>query len=58
MRETFVKASISAREGAEETKNYSATKGRASYVGERSVSYPDAGAVAISVIIEELIRRI
>lgn len=58
MREAFVKAGISAKEGAEETKNYSATKGRASYVGDRSVSYPDAGAVAISVIIEELIRRI
>lgn len=36
--------------GAEKTKQMVATKGRASYIGERSVNYPDAGAVAIGVI--------
>lgn len=36
--------------GAEKTKDIVATKGRASYLGERSLSYPDAGATAIGII--------
>ncbi len=42
--------------GGEKTKTMVATKGRASYVGERSVNYPDAGAVAIGVIFTELTK--
>jgi dihydroxyacetone kinase-like protein len=57
LREAFQQAAQSAAQGAEETKNYSAAKGRASYLGERSVSYPDAGAVAISVIFQETLKR-
>ena len=44
---------LSAKEavlGAEKTKDYVAKKGRASYLGERSISYPDAGATAIGII--------
>ncbi len=44
--------------GAEKTKTMVATKGRASYVGERSVNYPDAGAVAIGVIFTELTKNL
>ncbi|EPR13025.1 hypothetical protein L323_06790 [Ruminiclostridium papyrosolvens C7] len=44
--------------GGEKTKTMVATKGRASYVGERSVNYPDAGAVAIGVIFTELTKNL
>lgn len=43
-------------DGAEKTKLITATKGRASYVGDRSLSYPDAGATALGVIFTELAR--
>lgn len=46
-----------AQEGAERTKKFKATKGRASYVGERSLNHPDAGAVAIAVIFNNVIER-
>lgn len=42
--------------GAEKTKELVASKGRASYVGERSLSHPDAGAVAIGVIFSEIAK--
>ena len=44
-----------AEEGAEATKMMVASKGRATYVGERSLSHPDAGAMAISVIFKSLV---
>lgn len=49
--------SKAAKEGADNTKRISATKGRASYVGERSLNYPDAGAAAVAVIFENVINR-
>lgn len=39
-----------AAEGAEATKQMVASRGRASYVGDRSLNYPDAGAMALSII--------
>ena len=50
------KGAQAAVEGAEKSKQMVATKGRASYVGERSVNYPDAGAVAIGVIFTEITK--
>ena len=47
-------AIAAAHEGAENTKKISATKGRASYVGERSINHPDAGAMAIAIISKEM----
>lgn len=41
--------------GAESTKLIVASKGRASYVGERSINFPDAGAAAIGVIASRLV---
>lgn len=41
---------IAAAEGAEKTKTMVASRGRASYVGERSLEHPDAGAMALGVI--------
>jgi len=48
---------LAAREGAEKTKEISATKGRASYVGDRSINHPDAGAMALGVIFNGIIER-
>ncbi len=39
-----------ARDGAEKTRQMIASRGRASYVGERSLNYPDAGAMALGII--------
>ena len=44
------KSADEAISGAEKTKDIVATKGRASYLGERSLSFPDAGATAIGII--------
>lgn len=44
--------------GAEKTKQMVATKGRASYVGERSMNFPDAGAAAIGVIFTEITKNL
>lgn len=44
------KAADAAVEGAEKTKFFSAQMGRAANVGDRSLSYPDAGAFALGLI--------
>ncbi len=55
MREAFEEASKKAEEGAEATKSMIASKGRASYVGDRSLNIPDAGAEAISIILKTML---
>ena len=42
--------------GGESTKLIAASKGRASYVGDRSINFPDAGASAIGIIYAELLE--
>lgn len=42
------------RECADATSTLEARRGRASYSGERSIGSPDAGAVAIAIIIERI----
>ncbi len=54
IRMAFQSAARAAAQGAEDTKNITATKGRASYVGERSLSYPDAGAMAVGIIFMQM----
>lgn len=54
--EMLKEAAFAAREGAEKTKEIKATKGRASYVGDRSINHPDAGAMAIAVIFETALK--
>jgi len=44
--------------GAESTKGIVARKGRASYVGERSLGFPDPGAMAVAIIHKEILNRI
>ena len=43
-----------ARKGVEYTKTILATKGRASYLGERSIGHQDPGATSSLMILEEL----
>lgn len=58
MLEAMKKSSIEAVLGAEKTKEFVARKGRASYLGERSISFPDAGAVAIGVIFTGIVENL
>ena len=46
-----------AEEGAESTKTITASKGRARYLGERSIGAYDAGAKAISVLLGDLYKQ-
>lgn len=58
MLEAMGKAADAAVSGAEKTKEIIAMKGRATYLGERSIGYPDAGAVAIGVIFTGLVQSL
>ncbi len=54
---TALRACVKAAEdGAESTKAISAKKGRASYLGKRSIGYYDAGAQAIAVILATVVE--
>lgn len=55
--EAFRNAHKAAERGAEATKSMVAFKGRAAYLGERSLGHPDAGAAAIVVIFKELLQK-
>jgi dihydroxyacetone kinase-like protein len=48
----FEKALLAAKEGSENTVNLVAKKGRASYLGERSLGVKDPGSVIICIIFE------
>ncbi len=50
-------AAVTARTSADATSALRAMRGRASYTGERSIGSPDAGAVAVAVLTEELAKR-
>jgi dihydroxyacetone kinase-like protein len=47
-------AATRAREAADATTPMQAMRGRASYTGERSIGSPDAGAVAVAVMAEQV----
>jgi len=51
-------SAMQAVRGAESTKNIIATKGRASYLGERSLQFPDAGATAIGIIFTHVVEHL
>ena len=54
MLEALESACQSAREGVEYTKTIAATKGRASYLGERSIGHQDPGATSSMIMLEAL----
>jgi dihydroxyacetone kinase-like protein len=45
-----------AQEGVEATKPLIATKGRASYLGERSIGHQDPGATSFTFLLEEIAK--
>lgn len=47
-----------AREGVEYTKTIAATKGRASYIGERSIGHQDPGATSFTYMLEVIAQAI
>lgn len=55
VRAAFEAAAAKAEEGAEATRNMIASKGRAAYVGDRSLNHPDAGAAAIGIILKTML---
>lgn len=50
----LVKACEKAREGVEWTKTVRATKGRASYLGDRSIGHQDPGATSFTILLEAI----
>ena len=48
----FAAAVAAAWEGVEYTKTIAATKGRASYIGERSIGHQDPGATSFTMVLE------
>lgn len=50
----FEKAEMAAKEGVEYTKTIAARKGRASYLGERSIGHQDPGATSSYIIIKAI----
>lgn len=53
--EVLEAAAAAARAGAEATLEMKATKGRASYLGERSIGHLDPGAVSSAIIFEQAV---
>lgn len=51
-KQIFAEGVKAAKEGVEYTKTIIATKGRASYVGERGIGHQDPGATSITMVLE------
>ncbi|WP_278539873.1 dihydroxyacetone kinase subunit DhaL [Fusobacterium varium] len=54
IKECFEFAELKGKAGMESTKNIAATKGRASYLGERSIGHLDPGSVSSYLIIKTI----
>lgn len=54
LKEALLAAAAEAEKGAERTKDLVATKGRASYLGERSLGHRDPGAVSSSLMLRAM----
>lgn len=57
-RRALERAVDAAREGVEHTKTIIATKGRASYLGERSLGHQDPGATSALLMLEALLESL
>ncbi len=58
MKAAVAKAVEAARAGVEYTKTIKATKGRASYIGDRSIGHQDPGATSSMYMLEVLLEHI
>lgn len=56
--DTLRAAAEAAREGANATEPMKATKGRASYLGERSIGHLDPGAVSSAILLEQAVAAL
>lgn len=54
LKQSLKKAALAAREGAEKTRYMQARKGRARFLGEKSIGFVDAGATTIALMIETM----
>lgn len=54
IKEALSKACEKANQGVEWTKTVKATKGRASYLGERSIGHQDPGATSFTILLEAI----
>ena len=54
--ETLQQVCLVAEAGVEATRNMLATKGRASFLGERSIGYPDAGAKTAQLMVAAIAK--
>ena len=54
IKEVFAEGVKAAKEGIEYTKTIVATKGRASYLGERSIGHQDPGATSFTMMLETI----
>ena len=57
-KDVFAKGIEAARGGVEYTKTIAATKGRASYIGERSIGHQDPGATSFTYLLEVVASEI
>ena len=58
MLECLEAAQNAAAAGVEYTKTIIATKGRASYLGERSIGHQDPGATSTTLMLQTLYRQL
>lgn len=56
--EALEQAVTAAKDGVEYTKTIKATKGRASYLGDRSIGHADPGATSSKIILEALLEAL
>lgn len=54
----LIKAIEAANKGIEHTKTIIATKGRASYLGERSIGHADPGATSFTYLLEAILEKL
>ncbi|TFZ41144.1 dihydroxyacetone kinase subunit L [Soehngenia longivitae] len=57
VQQALEKALEAAKEGVEYTKTIIATKGRASYLGERSIGHQDPGATSFTLLLESILKN-
>ncbi|ACD53751.1 dihydroxyacetone kinase [Clostridium botulinum] len=58
VKEVLLEIKEAAKNGMEHTKEIVATKGRASYVGERSIGHIDAGATSMYLILDTIVEEL
>lgn len=58
LHEALAKAATAAKAGADATADLVARRGRASYLGERSLGHPDAGAHSMAMVVQAAARAV